>query len=203
MNGKKISAFSLIELSIVILIIGILVAGVTQSSRLVAQFRLSSAKSMTRSSPVNSIKDLVFWFESTSDNSIDDSQEEEGVAVTNWYDINSQSSQKSNATSATGPTYKANCINGLPCLKFNGTSQYLEILQNNGALSQVTGFFVINDLVLTPLFTNQYIISAFTNGISSFQFYTGGGLNAAYLNQAESGGVGHDMDQELLHKIML
>jgi prepilin-type N-terminal cleavage/methylation domain-containing protein len=191
MNNKKISAFSLIELSIVILIIGILVAGITQSSRLVAQFRLSSAKSLTRNSPVSSIKDLVFWFEATSDASFDDAQEEEGTAVTTWYDINPQLSQKSNATSATAPTYKANCINGLPCLNFNGTTQYLEVLQNNGTLTQITAIFVINDLVLTPLFTNQYMISAFTSGISSLQFYTGGGLNASYLNQAESGGVGH------------
>ncbi|MFM7621060.1 MAG: prepilin-type N-terminal cleavage/methylation domain-containing protein, partial [Alphaproteobacteria bacterium] len=45
-------AFSLIELSIVILIIGILVAGVTQSSRLVNQFRLTSARNITLSSPL-------------------------------------------------------------------------------------------------------------------------------------------------------
>lgn len=36
-------AFSLIELSIVILIIGILVTGVTQSSRLVRQMKIASA----------------------------------------------------------------------------------------------------------------------------------------------------------------
>ncbi|MFM7621329.1 MAG: prepilin-type N-terminal cleavage/methylation domain-containing protein [Alphaproteobacteria bacterium] len=40
-------AFSLIELSIVILIIGILVAGVTQSSRLIRQMKLLSAQSIT------------------------------------------------------------------------------------------------------------------------------------------------------------
>ena len=40
---SNIKAFSLIELSIVILIIGILVAGVTQSSRLFRQITLSTA----------------------------------------------------------------------------------------------------------------------------------------------------------------
>lgn len=45
MKNKK--AFSLIELSIVILIIGIIVAGVTQGLRLINAFRLSSAKSLT------------------------------------------------------------------------------------------------------------------------------------------------------------
>ena len=54
-------AFSLIELSIVILIIGILVAGVTQSSRLVSQFRLISARNITLSSPVPTIKNLAYW----------------------------------------------------------------------------------------------------------------------------------------------
>jgi prepilin-type N-terminal cleavage/methylation domain-containing protein len=47
MKKKLLKAFSLIELSIVILIIGIVVAGVTQSSRLVRQMRLASVKSMT------------------------------------------------------------------------------------------------------------------------------------------------------------
>lgn len=57
-NIKSNKAFSLIELSIVILIIGILVAGVTQSSRLINQIKLSLAQSITRSSDVNSIDNL-------------------------------------------------------------------------------------------------------------------------------------------------
>ena len=41
-------AFSLIELSIVVLIIGILIAGITQGSRLVRQSRLVVARSLTQ-----------------------------------------------------------------------------------------------------------------------------------------------------------
>lgn len=52
----KKSAFSLIELSIVILIVGILIAGVTQSSRMVGKSRIKTAKTLTQSSPVGSIK---------------------------------------------------------------------------------------------------------------------------------------------------
>ncbi len=44
MKQKFKTAFSLIELSVVILIIGILVAGVTQSSRLIIQMRLATAR---------------------------------------------------------------------------------------------------------------------------------------------------------------
>lgn len=50
MKNKFNKAFSLIELSIVILIIGILVAGVTSSSRLINQMRLTSARTLTQSS---------------------------------------------------------------------------------------------------------------------------------------------------------
>ena len=69
MKTKNLKAFSLIELSIVILIIGILVAGVTQSSRLIREFKLTTAKNLTRNSPVSSIKGLYFWFETTSESS--------------------------------------------------------------------------------------------------------------------------------------
>ena len=65
MTNKK--AFSLIELSIVILIIGILVAGVTSSSRLIRAMKLISAKQLTQSSPVLTIPDLLAWFEPTKE----------------------------------------------------------------------------------------------------------------------------------------
>lgn len=121
-------AFSLIELSIVILIIGILVAGVTQSSRLVRQFRLKTAQALTQNSPVASIKDLVMWFEASSATSIVEAEAEDGLPVSTWYDINPQSITKYNVTQATAnkrPLYSENVINGAPALKFDGTNDSL------------------------------------------------------------------------------
>ena len=112
-------AFSLIELSIVLVIIGLLVAGITQSSRLVQKFRIRTAQTLTQSSPVNGIKNLVAWYETTSQASFDSSIDN-GVAVSNWYDI-SPSVDKSNATQITAanrPVYTENDINSLPTLKF-------------------------------------------------------------------------------------
>ncbi len=60
-------AFSLIELSVVVLIIGILIAGITQSSRLVRAMKLNTARSLTRSSDVASIKNLTAWFDATAE----------------------------------------------------------------------------------------------------------------------------------------
>lgn len=92
-------AFSLIELSIVVLIIGILVAGVTQSSRLIRKMSLATAQSLTRSSPVNSIKDIVGWWETCLDESFGGTQPEEDQnggtdGISTWYDLNPQSSYK-------------------------------------------------------------------------------------------------------------
>ena len=129
--NKKL-AFSLIELSIVILIIGILVAGVTQSSRLVAQMRLASAQSVTRSADISSIRDMVFWAETTLENGITNSsgtfQLDDGGAISSWNDINFRSNPKINvmqSNTAIQPTYKQNGINGLPSINFNGVNQML------------------------------------------------------------------------------
>lgn len=125
MKMKK--AFSLIELSVVILIIGILIAGVTQSSRLISEFKLTSGRAKTQSSPVNSIKGLSMWLETTSVQSFADSETENEATVSSWNDIGLQS-YKTNATqtsSTNRPAYIRDCINGLPCLRFNGTSAYL------------------------------------------------------------------------------
>lgn len=120
-------AFSLIELSIVILIIGILIAGVTQASRMVKEMRLASARTITKSSDVNSIKDLGIWLETTLDGGITSStngtQPEDNDQVTQWSDINPQSTVKINLTQATAlnrPKYKLDGINGFPALTFDG-----------------------------------------------------------------------------------
>lgn len=127
-------AFSLIELSIVILIIGILVAGVTSSSRLVSQMKLSSARSITRSSPVASITGIVAWFESSLESSFEPNiGNQDQVAL--WNDINPQSSFKyvlSQTNSGYRPTYVQSGINGIPSLSFNNSHLQLSNFMLNG-----------------------------------------------------------------------
>ena len=125
LNSKASKAFSLIELSIVILIIGIIVAGITQSSRLVTQSKLKSAQNLTSSSPVAGIKSVALWLEPTLDASFPSSLDDEAF-ITQWNDTNPQTPSKlyaipSNGESSLNIAYESNGINGLPSIKFAGT----------------------------------------------------------------------------------
>jgi hypothetical protein len=145
MNSKK--AYSLLETSIAIVILSLLIGSVIQGSRLVAMYRLQTAQSLTQSSPVSAMKNLVTWLEATSETSFDDAEEVDGSKITNWYNINQQTNVKNNAvnnsaTVSDHPTYKSKCINNLPCLQFNGTSQYMDIVQNAGYTNELTIFVV-------------------------------------------------------------
>ena len=126
--SSKLNAFSLIELSIVILIVGILVAGVTSSSRLITRMKLITAQNLTRNSPISSIKDLSVWYETSLDESFDNAEESDDSLISGWFDINPQSSLKINALQPTvgnKPKYKANIFNGLPGILFNGSTNFL------------------------------------------------------------------------------
>ncbi len=142
---KKHTAFSLIELSIVILIIGILVAGITQSSRLVKKMRLNSARTQTQSSPVASIKDLALWLDTTMESSFGGSEPEESAEIATWYDTNPQSTLKYNATQGSStkyPTYDSSAINNLPALNFDGSNDDMVVTSLNAG-SNASYFFVI------------------------------------------------------------
>lgn len=126
---KKHKAFSLVELSIVIIIIGILIAGVTQGSRMINISRINMAQSSTNSSPIVSIKDLVLWHETTTDKAIDANEAVDGENVSTLYDINPQSQLQHNSIRTQddqNAAYTEDVLNGLPMLSFNGNNdQYV------------------------------------------------------------------------------
>jgi prepilin-type N-terminal cleavage/methylation domain-containing protein len=143
---KKISskkqAFSLIEISIVILIIGILVAGVTQSSKLIKYSRLNSARSLTQSSPVAGISDLMLWYETSLETSFLDAEQTDGSTISTWYDNSPQSTVKNDASLNIGDGgnsctskpkfYEAVFNGGIPAARFVGTGTAGDCLRFNG-----------------------------------------------------------------------
>lgn len=126
MKKQKFSAFSLMELSIVILIIGIVVTGLASSSSLIRKYKLSNARSLTKASDVHSIEDLVFWLDATGENKLVNSSNSAVISnndtIKTWLDQNPKNTPPvtfSEYTSGAGPTYLIDGINGLPTLSFN------------------------------------------------------------------------------------
>jgi prepilin-type N-terminal cleavage/methylation domain-containing protein len=128
---NKNRAFSLIELSIVVLIIGILIAGVTQGSRLVNASKVQTAQTLSQSAPVTSVQGLVLWLDSSREDSFISTEASNATQLTKWYNVNPQVANLNRATtslttftnSSANITYKSVGINGLPSVSFANASR--------------------------------------------------------------------------------
>jgi hypothetical protein len=132
------AAFSIIELSIVAIIISTLVGLIITANKISSNAKLTAARTLTKSSPVNDIDNLVFWVETTMPKSIADLEADNNKTVSTWYDL---SPNRNNAISGVAPTYISEAVNGLPVLRFSGT-QYLSFSGTAIANSNYTIFVV-------------------------------------------------------------
>lgn len=122
-------AFSLIEVSIVLLIIGILIAATISAKALIKNSRIAAAQSKTRAAPINSIPNSVIWLESSLESSFANEEAEDGTDLNSWNDIKSGSAAPINNGSAgsMNPIY-SNTINSIQAVKFAGdANSYFEI----------------------------------------------------------------------------
>ena len=214
-KSKASTAFSLIELSIVILIVGIIIAGITQSSRLVRQSKLKSAQNLTTSSPVIGIRSLALWLEPTQDASFSTSLDDE-ANITQWNDINPQAQAKvyaipANASSAatTGSgaiSYEEQGINGLPTVRFTGgvaaTASVLTLASNTFASATATAGVISHNPIVTNADSNA--AQAFTSFIV-YRLADGAGATAytALYNGKSNNGWGYQKATAGARTVML
>ncbi len=128
-QNPKPKAFSLLEVAVVLIIIGILVAATFSTLSLIKKSRILAAQTQTRSSPVSTINGLVIWLESSLEESFLSNEQNDGTELNIWKDIkNSSTSAINNGSSGTTkPTY-SNTINSIPAVKFSGAdTNYFEI----------------------------------------------------------------------------
>ena len=124
----KKKAFSLIELSVVLVIIALIIVAITQSSRLVSQMRLTNARKLTNNSAIPALNNIIAWYDATSIEAFDVSQTNHTDKINKWVDSEVRVHERiilEQANTNNQPIYQANSINGLPAIYFDG-NDYLE-----------------------------------------------------------------------------
>lgn len=128
---KTSKAFAVIELSIIMMVVGILLLNESSNNKLIRNVRILSAQNVTRSSPINSMRGLVAWFETSLESSFQINERFDQKNISIWVDNNPYSSFKKNFIQLqkpnSKPRYIENGINGIPALKFDGTDDYMAI----------------------------------------------------------------------------
>ncbi len=143
----KRTAFSLIEISVVLIVIGILAAGIVGANSLIKSSRLATARSLTTSSTVPSIEGLVAWYETSLTDSLKSSESFNGSQISTWYDNNPASivlrKNTLSRSASSSVTYQQDGINNIPSLKFDGSGNLTLSNFYQGTLASATLFFVI------------------------------------------------------------
>lgn len=143
-------AFSLIELSIVVIIISVLIAGIFMGSGLIKNARLSNARSHTAKSVILDTQGLISWYETTTKNSFNPGQTFDEKQLTSWLSIapgatvGLTNKNKLTRVATSDVVYVENGINNLPSIQFTGTSSNNFKLEKfyQGSSAQNTIFFV-------------------------------------------------------------
>ena len=124
MKFIKRKGFTLIEIAVVILVIGVLIAGISQAMEMFAEASLKSARNLSKSSRLGRVDDLTIWFDATSEKAFD-KEKDDGSAVSIWKDSNPRSNIIISSTSSLAslyPSYTLSAINSLPAVSFKKTS---------------------------------------------------------------------------------
>lgn len=177
------SAFSLIEISIVILVIGLIVAGISQASRLVVKSAITSAQTLTNSSPVPLIDDLYIWLESTAEGSFVAAQAVDATDLESWFSINPTTTYVT-LSSTVSPTYEEKVVNNLPIVRF-ASGDYFTIPSGNlpTGSEPYTAFFVAN---ISAASCNCAILSSQDGDGNFFGFNGSGNFVNSWTNSSST-----------------
>ncbi|MFZ9469652.1 MAG: prepilin-type N-terminal cleavage/methylation domain-containing protein [Rickettsiales bacterium] len=128
-NKKTIKGFSLIELSVVIVIVMVMIAGLLQSSRIIGSMRINTARNVTQSSAMPWVNYIVSWQDSTAEDAFKEEETDDGDKISRWNGAEVRYSDRINFIQNTAdnqPMYKANGMFGLPSVLFDGTNDFFE-----------------------------------------------------------------------------
>jgi hypothetical protein len=127
MLRAKNRAFSLIEISVVIVIVMIMIAGLMQASRVIGSMRITTARNVTQSSAMPWINYIVTWYDATANDAFIESETNDGNKVSRWNGAEIRYSDRINITQVDDtkkPIFVSNGMYGLPSIKFDGVDDY-------------------------------------------------------------------------------
>ena len=119
-NPKK--AFSLVEISIVILIIGLLIAGISKASDMIFDANLKSGRALTKGAKVNRMPSLALWLETTLGESLLDKERYDTTTISVWRDINPQTPGRLLFKNTGTPKYVEFGEKNMPAIGFGATA---------------------------------------------------------------------------------
>lgn len=159
---KKQQAFTLLELTIILVVTAIMTVGIFKGAGLVNSSKISVARSLTERSPVPKIDGLVVWYETSSLDSLLKSEASNNSTVTTWYDLNpaSVALRENTLVAKTGAVkYVKNGINNVPSLQFSSKDGSATTLQlaafSQGSTAQNTVFLVFKQHSRTYMLNNE------------------------------------------------
>lgn len=209
-NSNKLG-FSLLEISVILLIVGILIASVSSGKSLIKKSRITSAQSLSANSPVSSVDTLVIWLEPVMSDSILEDETYEGQSITGWQNMTNYFTPQRFIVASGGdnPSYRESSINNIPSINFDGNDS----IDINSAMQHITGsnfsIFIVEErsgngkLIASDNLTVEYNSGNFQiaqNGaltpiINSPQASFGPTLNyisfASYVNGAAPAGTNY------------
>lgn len=166
-------AFSLIEISLVVLIIGILIAGISTGIDLYQDARLSTARTLTKHSRVNRIPDLELWLETSLDESFIASEKIHNSNISTWIDNNIQGTNRK--------TVSQTIVNERPKYIFRAFNNFIPAVQFDGSNDN----FPFNSTYMNggnfTIFAVEQRRSAGTH-----KYFIGGGSGVFHLGYSES-----------------
>jgi len=141
----------------VILVIGILIAGISQAIEMFSEASLKSARNLSKSSRITRIDDLSLWLDATSDKAFD-KEKDDNSTISIWKDVNPRSTAQIvvNPVSSNLPTYTLSAINGLPTASFKKTSSNCMTISNQSFINNSEDFTLY--LIYSPKTLDDGII---------------------------------------------
>ena len=153
-NSKK--AFSLVEISIVILIIGLLIAGISKAGDMIFDVGLKSASSLTKGAKVGRMPGLALWLETTTSESILEKERYDTNVISIWRDINPQSSSKFIFKKTGEPKYVEKGQNNLPAVGSLTASNYF--LPYTSETSTTVASFSSNQIFSSGAYATIFVV---------------------------------------------